>query len=151
MYLVAYWHGLRASEVIAIKPDDIRDGFLSVHRLKGSLHTTQPLMFHVEPLLNEHDALIELATRTPPNQLLFKMCREHFSRKFKRYARAVGVPAHKCHPHALKHSIAMQIVGKVGVENTRIWLGHRSLASTGEYAKPSEADAAAAVIGSLSH
>lgn len=63
------------------------------------------------------------------------------------YSKAAGLPRHLQHPHCLKHTIAMHLVGKIGVENLRIWVGHKSLASTGEYAKPSEQDAARAVVG----
>ena len=41
MILLAFSGGLRASEVIAIKREDVRDGFLTVQRLKGSRRTTQ--------------------------------------------------------------------------------------------------------------
>lgn len=149
MILVAYWHGLRASEVVAITRDDIRDGFLTVRRLKGSDKTTQPLVSHPEPLLSERESLIDYARRTPANQPLFRMCRENFWKLFRRHAETAGVPAHKRHPHCLKHSIAMDIVHTAGVENTRIWLGHKNLGSTGEYAKPTEQDAARAVLGTL--
>lgn len=149
MILVPYWHGLRASEVVAITRDDIRDGFLTVRRLKGSNKTTQPLVSHPETLLNERDPLIDFAIRSKFNQPLFKMRRESFSRLFRRHAERAGLPAHKCHPHVLKHSIAMDIVHSAGVENTRIWLGHKSLSSTGEYAKPTEQDAASAVLGTI--
>lgn len=149
MILVAYWHGLRASEVVAIMRDDIRDGYLTVRRLKGSEKTTQPLISHPEPLLNERDSLVEYASKQPSNQPVFKMCRENFFKLFRRHAAAAGIPAHKRHPHCLKHSIAMDIVHTAGVENTRIWLGHKNLGSTGEYAKPTEQDAAKAVISTL--
>jgi integrase len=56
MILMAYSHGLRASEVLAIEPDSVRDGLLEVQRLKGSLHTTQPLLSSDEPLLEERKA-----------------------------------------------------------------------------------------------
>lgn len=149
MILVTYWHGLRASEVIAITADDIRDGFLTVRRLKGSNKTTQPLVRHPETLLNERDPLIAFARKTPGNLPLFKMCREQFFKNFRRHAAASGIPEHLRHPHCLKHSIAMDIVHTAGVENTRIWLGHKNLGSTGEYAKPTEQDAARAVLGTL--
>src|SRR4051812_39045278 len=44
MILVAYRHGLRASEICGLHMPDVnlRDGSLSIRRLKGSLHTTQP-------------------------------------------------------------------------------------------------------------
>ncbi|MGE0407457.1 MAG: tyrosine-type recombinase/integrase, partial [Candidatus Korobacteraceae bacterium] len=46
MILVAFWHGLRASEVTKLERSQIADGFLTVQRLKGSLKTTQPLVSH---------------------------------------------------------------------------------------------------------
>lgn len=147
MFLVAYHHGLRRSEVAAIKADDIRDGFLSVARKKGSSRTIQPLLTSTESLLDEGPALFEYTRGMHPNQRLFPVCGDRVRVLFSEYAEQAGLPAHLRHPHCLKHTIAMQIVGKVGVENTRIWLGHKSLASTGEYAKPSEQDAARAVLG----
>ena len=51
MILVAYWHGLRASEVTKIQRHDIADGHLTVRRLKGSLKTIQPLIEHKIELL----------------------------------------------------------------------------------------------------
>ena len=147
MFLVAYHHGLRRSEVVGIKANDIQDGFLSVARKKGSARTIQPLLTSSEPLLDEAPALIEHANSFKNNQRLFPICGDRFRVLFAEYCAASGLPKHLSHPHCLKHTIAMQIVGKVGVENTRIWLGHKSLASTGEYAKPSEQDAARAVVG----
>lgn len=56
MILLAYRHGLRASEVCGLRlPDvDLKDGALSVQRLKGSMKTVQPLYSHRgQPLLDE--------------------------------------------------------------------------------------------------
>ena len=36
MILVVYNHGLRATEVVTLTPANLRDGFLTVKRLKGS-------------------------------------------------------------------------------------------------------------------
>jgi integrase len=60
MTLLAYRHGLRASEACGMKLADVdlRSGSLSVHRLKGSLHTVQPLYHHKgQPLLDEVTAM----------------------------------------------------------------------------------------------
>ena len=57
MFLVAYWHGLRASEVVTLQRHAVANGFLTVRRLKGSDTTTQPLIEDVDPLLNERSAL----------------------------------------------------------------------------------------------
>src|SRR6266481_2722615 len=60
MILLAYRHGLRASEVCALKLTDIdlKSGSISIRRLKGSLSTLQPLYPHRgQPLLDEMSAL----------------------------------------------------------------------------------------------
>ena len=56
MVLLAYRHGLRASEVCDLKlaDADLKAGSVSIRRLKGSLHTVQPLYRHKgQPLLDE--------------------------------------------------------------------------------------------------
>lgn len=145
MILVSFSHGLRASEVVAIRRDAIRDGHLTVRRLKGSNRTTQPLVENENPLLNERKALIEYAAKYPGNQILFRVTRQHFWRLVQRYGEAAGIPAHKRHPHVLKHSIAMQTIHTAGIENVRQYLGHKSMSSTGEYLKVNDADASAAI------
>ena len=56
MIVLAYKHGLRASEVCNLQLDDIdlKNGHITVQRLKGSLRTTQAVTEHRgEPLLND--------------------------------------------------------------------------------------------------
>src|SRR5216683_1935083 len=56
MILLAYRHGLRASEVCGLKLADVdlKSGSISIHRLKGSMQTVQPLYPHRgQPLLDE--------------------------------------------------------------------------------------------------
>src|SRR6266404_4391730 len=60
MVLLAYRHGLRASEVCGLKLADIdlKAGAISIRRLKGSMQTVQPLYPHRgQPLLDEISAL----------------------------------------------------------------------------------------------
>jgi type 1 fimbriae regulatory protein FimB len=60
MILLAYRHGLRASEVCGLKLADIdlKAGSISIRRLKGSLQTVQPLYQHRgQPLLDETTAV----------------------------------------------------------------------------------------------
>lgn len=60
MVLLAYRHGMRASEVCNLRTDDVdlRNGSVVVERLKGSLRTTQAVSGHRgEPLLDEQRAL----------------------------------------------------------------------------------------------
>jgi type 1 fimbriae regulatory protein FimB len=52
MILLAYRHGLRASEICDLKMGDLdmKVGCLSIRRPKGSIHTTQPLLDEQAPL-----------------------------------------------------------------------------------------------------
>ena len=145
MILLAFRHGLRASEVVGLTADNVRDGFVTVQRLKGSLRTVQPLLAHAEPLLDEKNALFEFTREMAGNQRLFPVTRVRFWQIVQQHARAAGLPKHKGHPHILKHSIAMQIIDSAGIQNTRQWLGHKSISSTGEYLKVSDEQAAEAV------
>lgn len=147
MILVGYWHGLRASEVIGLTAACIADGHVTVARLKGSMKTTQPLVKHEDPLLNEASALFDFTRGMHPNQRVFPLSRIHFWRLVKKYSAAAGIAKRKGHPHILKHSIAMQSIKKAGVENVRQYLGHKSLSSTGAYLKVTDAEASQAVTG----
>ena len=57
MILLAYKHGMRASEVCKLKMSDVdqKNGQITIRRLKGSLTTTQPLSdMSGQPLLSEN-------------------------------------------------------------------------------------------------
>ena|ERR1700734_621305 len=145
MILVAYSHGLRASEVTQMQADAVKDGHLTVARLKGSLKTVQPLLWDENPLLNERQGLSAFVDLVHGKQRLFPVTRQHFWRLVQRYAKAAGIPERKRHPHILKHSIALQTIKKAGIENVRQYLGHKSIASTGAYLKVSDGDASTAM------
>jgi len=114
MIVVAYKHGMRASEVCNLRLDDVdfKNGSIIVERLKGSLRTTQAVTEHRgEPLLNEHRALREWRQRRRDDgsDFLFtsqkggRLDRSQFFRLFQAIASEAGLPAEKQHPHALKH------------------------------------------------
>jgi len=145
MFLVAYWHGLRASEVVKLQPIAISKGQITVRRLKGSDATTQPLIEDGNPLLDERAPLETLAKTTPGTSPIFPFSRVHYFRLFRKYAKRAGLPAHKWHPHALKHSVARHHIREMGIENMRRYLGHKSMASTGEYLKVTDEEASAAM------
>jgi integrase len=149
MILVAYWHGLRASEVVHIKRVDIQDGYLTVQRGKGSRRTVQPLISHPNALLSERDPLIEYASKQGVIQPIFNVARETFWTIMQRHGKTAGIPAHKRHPHALKHTIGTQLCDAKGVPITQAWLGHVSGNSTLEYTKKDQEQAAAALIEAL--
>jgi len=149
MFLVTFWHGLRASEVVALTPHNFHDHHITVERLKGSLRTTHALVADDEPLLNELRGVSEFLPNCAPNQRLFKITRQHFWRLFRAYSEQAGIPEHKRHPHVLKHTVAMQAIHSAGIENVRQHLGHKSISSTGEYLRVTDESASAAVIGAV--
>lgn len=151
MILVAFAHGLRASEVIRLKADDVSDGYLIVQRLKRSKKTTQALIEHSDELLNERRGLESFILNMHANQVLFPVHRATFWRIVQRHGIAAGIPKHLCHPHILKHSIAMYLIGKIEINELQQHLGHVSLQSTGEYLKVSDEQASAAVRGAFGH
>jgi integrase/recombinase XerD len=144
MVLVAFWHGLRASETVSLTPSNVSHGYLTVQRLKGSLKTSQPLIPSKDADLDYIPGLLKLVAETKKGERLFPLSRIQFYRIMVKAGEAAGLPKGKCHPHTLKHSIAMQTKAS-GLENVRIWLGHKSLASTGQYLKPTDDEAAAGV------
>jgi integrase len=161
MILLAYKHGLRASEVCNVRLDDIdlKNGHIIVERLKGSLRTVQAVTEHRgEPLLNEQKALREWLRQRPNDgsDFLFvsqkggRLDRSQFFRLFQSIAAAAGLPAEKRHPHALKHSIASHLVSaNVNLALVKQQLGHKSIGSTMRYVTISDQQASKATTSAL--
>ena len=145
MYLVAYNHGLRSSEVVGLKRENVSDGYLTLSRLKGSNRTTHPLVESPEALLSERSPLESFIENLSNSERIFPITRRQYGRLFHRYAVRAGIPEHLAHPHILKHSIAMQTIQQAGIENVRQYLGHKSISSTGAYLKVTDEQAAATV------
>jgi len=161
MILLAYRHGLRASEVCDLKmvDADLRAGSLSIHRLKGSLHTVQPLYRHKgQPLLDEVTALRSWLRERQGDgsDYLFlsqkggRLHRSQFFRIVQACAEAAGLAAQKCHPHALKHSLASHLVaGNVNLAMVQQCLGHKAIGSTMKYVAVSDCQATEAAQAAL--
>jgi type 1 fimbriae regulatory protein FimB/type 1 fimbriae regulatory protein FimE len=149
MVLLAYRHGLRASEVCALTTKDFADGYITIKRLKGSLKTVHPLFSSDNPLLDEKRAVTAWLKDVPKGGRLFPITRQHFHRLFQAYCVQAGIPKPMAHPHTLKHSAAMHLVKKVGIEELRQFIGHKSLSSTGQYLKVSDQAACKAVVAAL--
>ena len=148
MILMAYCHGLRFSEVCALKLDDIRGDSLSVQRRQGSLRTVQPLYQDSrEPLLDEVTA-IEAWLKQRPNVrsgALFisrnggALYKTQFFRNFQAAAKAAGLPAAKSHPGILRYSLAAHLVARnVDLALVSKALGNRSISSTLRHIKATE-------------
>jgi integrase len=165
MILLGFWHGLRASEICGgwrvrlvkkrknkylhpgIQARDVRDGHLTVARAKGSLKTTQALVKDPNPLLSEREALTELARKAGyPTARLFPIRRQHLWRLMRHYAKLASIPEHKAHPHTLKHTTAMLMIDRAGIQKTRQRLGHKSISSTGVYLEETDANVDAVMV-----
>jgi type 1 fimbriae regulatory protein FimB len=161
MILLAYKHGLRASEVCNLLLDDVdlKNGNIIVERLKGSLRTTQAVTEHRgEPLLNEVKALREWLRQRPNDgsNFLFvsqkggRLDRTQFFRLFQSIAAAAGLPPEKRHPHTLKHSIANHLVSaNVNLALVKQQLGHKSIGSTMRYVTMTDQQASKATTSAL--
>jgi site-specific recombinase XerD len=161
MILLAYRHGLRASEVCGIKLADLdlKAGWISIRRLKGSLHTVQPLYQHRgQPLLDEEAAVRAWLRKREADgsDYLFtsqkggKLSRVQFFRNFQIVAESARLSPEKRHPHVLKHSLASHLVaGNANLALIRQALGHRSINSTLAYIGTSDAQAAEALQKAL--
>lgn len=161
MILLAYRHGLRASEVCSIKLTDLdlKAGSISIRRLKGSLHTIQPLYPHRgQPLLDETSAIRAWLHKRSADgsDYLFnsqkggKLSRIQFFRLFQAVAASAGLSSDKQHPHVLKHSLASHLVaGNANLALIRQALGHRSISSTMAYIGTTDAQASEALQKTL--
>lgn len=149
MILVGFFHGLRVSELINLTAAHVRDGYVDVQRLKGSMRTIQPYVRNADPELDESAGLTELAHSLKPEDRLFPMTRDGVLKLMQRAGTRAGLPKHKLHPHALKHSIALHTIKSAGIENVRQYLGHKSLSSTGAYLRVTDEAASKAVMGAF--
>jgi integrase len=143
MFLVAFWHGLRASEVVGktgLTAGSFyeRDGelWIRAERGKGSMPAEHVVFEHPEPMLDELAALRAFLPKAAKGPL-FPISRRQFHRLMVRHGRAAGIPRHLCHPHVLKHSIAMFMLHELDlkVDEVQAHLGHLSMSSTGAYLK----------------
>lgn len=161
MILLGYRHGLRASEVCGLKLADVdpKADSISIRRLKGSLHTVQPIYRHKgQPLLDEVTALRawQRERKADGSDFLFtsqkggRLHRSQFFRIFQACAEAAALPPQKRHPHALKHSLASHLVaGNVNLALVKQCLGHKAIGSTMKYVGVSDGQATQAAHAAL--
>jgi integrase len=166
MILVAYMHGLRASEVVGnrstlrktrggkmrefwpIRGVDIRDGKIETARLKGSLKTDQKLEWSNDPLFNEKVALEALAKINPG--ILFPITRGQYWRIWQKYGEKAGLAKTLSHPHIAKHSLCTHAAdANVPLHLIQKKAGHKNISSTGAYLHADDDKASAAVAAGI--
>jgi site-specific recombinase XerD len=137
LFLVAYRHGLRASEVglLRVEDVDLKALRIMVHRLKGSHSGAHPLQ------ADEAKALKALLReRAVPSPVLFPsrrgdpIARRTLDWLTKKYGAAADLPPAKRHFHCLKHSIATHLLeAGADLRFVQDWLGHSNIQNTVVY------------------
>ena len=135
MILVAFRHGLRASEVCDLRWNqvDFDAAILHVRRVKNGTPSTHPVRG------DELRALRRLQRESETSPFVFVSERGSpfttagFARMIERAAGAAGLEL-KAHPHMLRHACGYALANK-GHDTRAIqaWLGHRSITSTAIY------------------
>lgn len=139
IFAVAYRHGLRASEIGLLQRTDVdlKQGRITIHRLKGSLSGVYPMKPDTIKLIRSYFRLraddspyLFLSNRGLPidRRTLYAMMRK--------YGDAAGIPDYKRKFHSLKHSIATHILDAgEDAAFARDWLGHKNIQNTLIYAR----------------
>ena len=167
MALLAYNHGLRVSELVGrwavkrvkkqrvryfhegILAREVRNGSITVRRLKGSDVTRHPLKSDSDPLFSEKNATERLALIRRPNQQLFKHDRTTVWRRLQRHAKAAGINLSSASIRGMKHSLGTQASEKVPLKVLQLYMGHKKAESTLKYYDVTPEQAAERVQGCL--
>ncbi len=139
IFLLAYRHGLRASEVGLLQRNDfdVKQLRLNIHRLKGSLSGVHPLQADEVRILKSY-----LRTREDSLPYLFPsrkgapISRAMLDVLIKAYGEKAKLPDNKRHFHVLKHSIATHLLDTgADIRFVQDWLGHANIQNTVIYAQ----------------
>jgi integrase len=135
MILLAFRHGLRASEICDLRWDQVEfnGAALHVRRVKNGTPSTHPIQG------DELRALRRLQRESHASPFVFVSERGSpfttagFARMIERAAAGAGLEL-KVHPHMLRHACGYALANK-GHDTRAIqgWLGHRSITSTAVY------------------
>jgi site-specific recombinase XerD len=139
IFLVAYRHGLRASEIGLLQRADVdaKQGRISIHRLKGSISGVYPMQPDALKAVHSY-----VRTRADESSYLFLSSRNVPISRFmlhhlmQTYGEAAGLPQEKRKFHALKHSIATHLLDAgADLAFVKDWLGHANIQNTTIYAR----------------
>ena len=135
LILIAFRHGLRVSELVALRWDqvDLDQGRLHVHRLKGGTASTHPLR---DPELR---ALRRLRRDYPDSHYLFVSKRDgpvtdHAVRKLEKRAGEIAGINFPVHPHMLRHACGYKLANDGhDTRSLQHYLGHKNIQHTVRY------------------
>jgi site-specific recombinase XerD len=136
MILMAYRHGLRASELCDLQWSQIEleSSVIHVRRVKNGNPSTHPLTG------KELRAMRRLQREAPASAFVFVSMRgtpftvSGFRRMLERAATDAGMEALKVHPHMLRHAAGYQLANQgTDTRTIQAYLGHRSISNTVRY------------------
>lgn len=136
---MTFIHALRASEAVGIRASNVVNGKLVMERKKHSNPVNDELHADHNPLLDERQALLQLAAQSTGNQRLFPISTRTFQRKMHKYGELAGLPGMFSHPHTLKHSILDYLRENMDLVELQDRSGHKSLDSLRIYLHPKKA------------
>ena len=135
MILVAYRHGLRASELCDLQWHQIElaEGRLHVHRIKKGTPSVHPIRGDELRALrrlrrdNPTDAYVFVSERSGP------ISRIGFHRLIQRLGEAAGMPF-RVHPHMLRHACGYRLANDGhDTRSLQHYLGHKNIQHTVRY------------------
>jgi len=140
MISLAYHHGLRVSELIALEWSaiDLKGGTISIRRSKGGVDGAQHLARH------DRQQLARLKAEELDDRFVFvskrhglyqPMSRDAFAKMLATVGERAGIDRRLCHPHALRHAAghALANSGRVNAFQLQAVLGHKDARSTQIY------------------
>jgi type 1 fimbriae regulatory protein FimB/type 1 fimbriae regulatory protein FimE len=135
MILIAYRHGLRVSELTALKWQqvDLKTGVIHISRLKNGINGPHPLF---GPELR---ALNKMSKRYPDTQYVFVSERKGplTTSTFRKILSRAGIEANikfPIHPHMLRHSTGFKLANdKQDTRSIQQYLGHKNINHTVKY------------------
>jgi type 1 fimbriae regulatory protein FimB/type 1 fimbriae regulatory protein FimE len=135
MILIAYRHGLRASELVDLRWDqiDFNQAVLHVRRAKNGTPATHPLTG------KELRALRKLQREAPASPFVFvsERCAPFSVSGFRRMIERATAAAKldiKAHPHMLRHACGYALANQgTDTRTLQAYLGHRNIGNTVRY------------------
>ncbi len=136
MILLAYRHGLRVSELVDLRWDQIDwKGYIHVQRLKNGNDSTQPMEG------DEIRALRRLKRENPESSFIFTTERKGpltastFRKLIAKAGELVNADLPRpIHPHMLRHGCGFYLANKnIDTRTIQDWLGHRNIQHTVRY------------------
>jgi integrase len=139
MVLIAFRHGLRASELVDLRWDqiDLEHALLHVRRLKNGSPATHPLTGKELRALRRLEREQEL--KSPfvfTSERGAPFTKRGFQAMVERAGKATGFNM-KIHPHMLRHACGFKLANDgVDTRTIQAYLGHKSIQHTVRYIEP---------------